>query len=209
MNIVKIALLGGVGLASAAAGIFLPTIMSGGQGTDAAAHKPADAGHAPKDAHAAKDDHGKKDDHGHGSGHDAKKEAKPDAHGGGHGVGHGGHGEKVEVKVIKEGPVYLPFEQVLVNLNEPNLVKYLSIDIAVQTDGKYEDEVKAALVEKKAVLKTFLTSHLADKSVEDIRGRVGVNQLRREIQDGFNAALFKDGHERISDILFEEYHVQQ
>lgn len=209
MNVVKIALLGGVGLASAAAGIFLPTMMSGGQGSDSAAHKPADSEHGAKDAHAAKSDHGKKDDHGHGSGHDAKKDAKADPHGGGHGGGHGSHGEKAEVKVIKEGPVYLHFDQVLVNLNEPNLVRYLTIDISVQTDGKYEDEVKQLLVDKRAVLKTFLTSHLADKSIEDIRGRVGVNQLRREIQDGFNAVLFKDGHERISDILFEEYHVQQ
>jgi flagellar FliL protein len=95
-----------------------------------------------------------------------------------------------------------------VNLNEPNLVKYLSLDIAIQTDGKFEDEVKEAVEARKPMLKTWLTSHLADKTMEDIRGKVGVNRLRREIQDNFNSLLFKDGHERVQDILFEEYHVQ-
>ena len=58
------------------------------------------------------------------------------------------------------------------------------------------------------ILRTWLTSHLADKSMEDVRGKAGINRLRREIQDQFNALLFDDGHERVRDVLFEEFHVE-
>jgi flagellar basal body-associated protein FliL len=102
----------------------------------------------------------------------------------------------------------LPFGRLVVNLNEPMLIKFLSVEVSIQTDAKYETEVKAALEARKPILNTWLTSHLADKSAEDIRGKVGLNRLRREIQDNFNSLLFKDGHERIQDIMFDEFHVQ-
>lgn len=192
MSLKKILLLGTVGLVSAAVGISIPTVMSGGylEGT------------AEKSVSADKKTGAESTEaHGHGqsaSGHDAKKSEE-----------HGGSGEKgAAPKVERDGPQFLVFGQMVVNLNEPLLTKTLSIDISVQTDGKHYDEVEAALKTKSPILRTWLTSHLADKTIEDIRGKVGVNRLRREIQDNFNSLLFKDGHERIQDIMFEEYHVQ-
>jgi flagellar basal body-associated protein FliL len=198
MNLKKIIVLGSVAVVSAAVGILLPTMMSGGHGPDAAHVESADG-------HAAKDDHAKAD-----SGHDAKKDTADAGHGGGGhgGSGHGGdaHGATKEKKVPKEGPCFIPFGRIVVNLNEPALIKYLSIELMIQTDGKFEDEVLAALEARKPILTTWLTSHLADKTMEDIRGKVGINRLRREIQDHFNSLLFKDGHERVQDIMFEEFH---
>ena len=196
MNLKKIMLLGAVGLGSAAIGILIPTVIPAGH-VEAKAEKPA--------AHDSKASAEHSDAHGAAAGgHEAKK---PDDHGG-HGAkdAHGGH--DAAKKVDREGPQFLVFGQMVVNLNEPLLTKVLSLDVAIQTDGKYYDEVEAALKAKSPILKTWLTSHLADKTIEDIRGKVGVNRLRREIQDNFNSLLFKDGHERIQDIMFEEYHVQ-
>jgi len=206
MNLKKIIVLGGVAVVSSAVGILLPTMMSGGHGPDAAQVESADG-------HASKDDHAKPD-----AGHDAKKDTADAGHGGGgHGGGGGGHGggghggdahgATKEKKVPKEGPCFIPFGRIVVNLNEPALIKFLSIELMIQTDGKFEDEVLAALESRKPILTTWLTSHLADKTMEDIRGKVGVNRLRREIQDHFNSLLFKDGHERVQDIMFEEFHV--
>jgi flagellar FliL protein len=189
MDLKKIVILAGVGLASAAVGILLPNVISNGHGGDTATHAAA----APTDdSHAA--DKEKTD-------HEPKKDA------GGHG-GHADAGKDEGKEKPKEGPQFLPFARMVVNLNEPMLVKFLSIEISVQTDAKYESEVKAALEARKPILTTWLTSHLADKTMEEIRGKVGVNRLRREIQDNFNSLLFKDGHERVQDIMFEEFHVQ-
>lgn len=201
MNVKKMALLGGVGLASAAAGVAVPQMLSGDAANvaveptagdaahgDAAAHdKPAAPKKEAKKPAAKADDHGKKDD-GHGAA--------------GHGDAKGGDA------VPHEGPYFVPFGRIVANINEPLLAKYLSLEITVQTDAENEAEVKAAIELRKPILMTWLAAHLADKTPEDIRGKVGVNRLRREIQDNFNSLLFTDGRERLQDILFEEFHYQ-
>ena len=145
----------------------------------------------------------------------AKKEAKkpaakPDDHGkkdDGHGAA--GHGDpKGGDAVPHEGPYFVPFGRIVANINEPLLAKYLSLEITVQTDAENEAEVKEAIELRKPILMTWLAAHIADKTPEDIRGKVGVNRLRREIQDNFNSLLFTDGRERLQDILFEEFHYQ-
>ena len=190
MNLKKLILLGGVGVASAAAGIAIPQMMKGqSHEGDEATTKEAASGH---DA----------------GGHDKKeKKAKGDDHGG-HGAATDPHGKPGAEKVPNDGPAFIPFGRTVVNLNDPTLTRYLSLELTVQTEGADEEDVKSALEKRKPILQTWLTSHLADKTIEDIRGKVGVNRLRREIQDNFNALLFTDGRERIQDILFEEYHVQ-
>ena len=118
------------------------------------------------------------------------------------------HGKPGAEKEVVEGPCFITFGRTVVNLNDPALTRYLSLEVTIQADGPDEEDVKTALESRKPILQTWLTSHLADKTLEDIRGKVGVNRLRREIQDNFNALLFTDGRERIQDILFEEFHVQ-
>lgn len=202
MNLKKTILLVGVGAISAAVGIAVPLVMSGAtkvakadaasdEGTHADGHSNA---HAKEDPHAKpaakKDDgHGKKDD-GHGS---------ADSHG--KGGDHAG-------APVKTGPQFVPFGRIVVNLNEPALTKYLSLDITLLADAKDEDAVVSGVESRLPILRTWLTSHLADKSMEDVRGKAGINRLRREIQDQFNALLFDDGRERVRDVLFEEFHVE-
>lgn len=202
MNLKKVLLLGGVGLASAAAGVAIPQMMSGKshEPAEAAPVEPAppakDAGHAKKEKKPA----AKADDHG-ASGHGT---AAASGHGATDSHGKASGGAKPHV----EGPCFVPFGRTVVNLNDPNLTKYLSLEVTLQVDLDDEEDAKSAIESRKPILQTWLTGHLADKTLEDIRGKVGVNRLRREIQDNFNALLFTDGRERIRDILFEEFHVQ-
>jgi len=198
MNLKRIVLLGGVGLVSAAAGVVIPQIMSGGAATVPAK---TESGHDDKPGHGSEK-----------SSHD-KKESKPAAKGDDHGKtdshGASGHGKREgSVAVHSDGPSFIPFGRMVTNLNEQTLTKYLSLEITLQTDAEHEEEVTAAIEARKPILSTWLTSHLADKTLEDIRGKVGVNRLRREIQDNFNSLLFTDGRERVLDVLFEEFHVQ-
>ncbi len=201
MNLKKMALLGGVGLASAAAGVAIPQILSGGAAKESAesvtghAATP-EAGSHDKPATAKKDAKpaAKKDDH-----------AKKDAHGK---DGHGATDAKSDEGAVHDGPCFVPFGLIVANVNEPLLAKYLTLEVTVQTAPEDEEEVKAAIASRKPILMTWLAAHIADKTPEDIRGKVGVNRLRREIQDNFNSLLFTDGRERLQDILFEEFHYQ-
>ena len=130
MDLKKIVILAGVGLASAAVGILLPNVIKA-MGTEAIPQRHAERPLPTEDPHAPEKEK---------SDHEPKKEA------GGHG-GHyaeAGQGRR-QRKKPKEGPQFLPFARMVVNLNEPMLVKFLSIEISVQTDAKYESEVKAAL----------------------------------------------------------------
>lgn len=105
-------------------------------------------------------------------------------------------------------PAFISFGDTVVNLNSDRLNRYLRIAITLQVDETDETVVTEILEKKKAILKSWLISFLSDVSMEDIRGAVGQNRLRRQIQDHFNSTLFDDGYDRIHDILFEEFNVQ-
>lgn len=117
------------------------------------------------------------------------------------------HEEKEEPKVE---PMFVSFGEVVVNLNEGRMNRYLRIKVTLQGLGDEEKKTKTTeLVEaKKAILTSWLLGYLADMSMEDIRGAAGQNRLRREILDQFNAVLFPTGEDQFEDLLFEEFNVQ-
>jgi flagellar basal body-associated protein FliL len=105
-------------------------------------------------------------------------------------------------------PGLVSFGEVVVNLADERLTRYLHVNITFLVDEHNDEPVNAALEKKKTVLKSWLISYLSDKSVDDVRGAAGVNRARREIRDQFNGLLFPDGSEKIRDVLFEEFTVR-
>jgi flagellar basal body-associated protein FliL len=103
---------------------------------------------------------------------------------------------------------YVPFDDVVVNLDEGHLNRYLRLVITLQIQKLDEAELQRRLDETRVILKNWLLSHISDKSLDEIRGAAGINRMRREIRDEFNAVLFPDGTDRIQDILFDEFNVQ-
>lgn len=225
MSLKKIILLAVVGIASAAVGVAVPLVMSGGTkiakaDVNSPTETPADNRSAVKpDEHTATK--GKSEATPNKSEYGA---TKTDSHGKSDGHGHA---------VLPTGPQFVNFGRIVVNLNEPALTKYLSLDITLQVDAKDQELVRRVVLppaneapseskekdkgqanqkfsveSRLPILRTWLTSHLADKSIEDVRGKVGVNRLRREIQDQFNVLMFDDGRERVRDVLFEEFHIE-
>jgi flagellar FliL protein len=113
-------------------------------------------------------------------------------------------------KEVKQGnkPAFVPVGDVVVNLSEERLTRYLRVKLILVVDESQEKVVKDLFDKNKAILKNWLISHLSDKTLAEVSGASGVNRLRREIQDQFNAILFPDGSEKIRDVLFEEFVVQ-
>ncbi len=107
-----------------------------------------------------------------------------------------------------EEMAFVPFESVVVNLDEGAMTRYLRITLAMQVAKEKELEITTLVEDKKALLKNWLINHISDKGLEDIRGRAGQNRLRREIRDQFNSVMFPDGYDQIYDVLFDEYAVQ-
>jgi flagellar basal body-associated protein FliL len=103
---------------------------------------------------------------------------------------------------------FVPFGDVVVNLAEERLTRYLRVNLTLLVDGANETLVRQAVETKRTILKDWLISYLSDKGLDEVRGAAGVNRSRREIQDHFNGLLFPDGSARIRDVLFEEFTVQ-
>lgn len=103
---------------------------------------------------------------------------------------------------------FLPAGDVTVNLAEGRMNRYLRLKLALHIRKADQERVRKAVDVNQMLLRNWLLSHLADKELDEIRGKAGQNALRREIRDYFNTTLFPDGYDRIYDILFEEFNVQ-
>ncbi len=114
-----------------------------------------------------------------------------------------GHGHSSAAK-----HAYVSFGEVIVNLNEDRLTRYLKIKILLVTDARNEKALNDLVQKRKPVLKNWLIAHLSDKSLQEVSGASGVNKLRREIWHQFNTELYSDGSEKIQDVFFEEFVVQ-
>lgn len=102
---------------------------------------------------------------------------------------------------------YIEFEEVVANINDPTASRFTNCTIVMQVAKTQEEALTALVEDKKAVLTNWLIGHLRDKTLEQLKGKLGANLLRREIYDKFNEILFTDGIERIQDILLTDFKI--
>ncbi len=102
----------------------------------------------------------------------------------------------------------VPFGEVVSNLAEDRLNRYLRVNVILVVDAANEKAVTDAVQKKKALMRNWLLSYLSDQTLQGVTGAVGQNRIRREILDQFNAILFPDGSEKIRNVIFEEFNVQ-
>jgi flagellar protein FliL len=118
------------------------------------------------------------------------------------------HSEKKAPDPHDTKPALVAFGDVVVNLGEERLTRYLRVRIILVVEEGDVKDTTELLQKQKAFLKNWLIGYLSDQSLLDVGRNVGVNRIRREIRDQFNAMLYQDGMERIHDILFDEFVVQ-
>jgi flagellar FliL protein len=121
---------------------------------------------------------------------------------------HDTHADKKKGETPKNKQAAIAFGDVVVNLAEDRLSRFLRVKIMVAVDEADTKEITDLLTTQKAFLKSWLIGYLSDQSTQEITRKVGLNRVRREIRDQFNARLYPDGEEKIIDILFDEFMVQ-
>jgi flagellar protein FliL len=122
------------------------------------------------------------------------------------GKGHGSEGEGH--KPGQEKPAFVPFGDVVVNLAEERLTRYLRVKLVLVVDHAEEKEMTEEITKNKAILKNWLIGFLSDKALKEVSGAASVNRLRREIQEQFNSLLSAGKVDKVMDVLFEEFVVQ-
>ena len=107
-----------------------------------------------------------------------------------------------------EDVAFLEFGEVIVNLNMDRFNRYLKLKVTLEVAKEKSVDIEKRIEDRTAVLRGWLIAHVADKTMDEIRGASGQNKLRREIHDQFNAILTTDGYDVVNDIYFEEFNVQ-
>jgi flagellar protein FliL len=120
-----------------------------------------------------------------------EKDEKPKKH-----AAHSGHRATV------------PFGDVVVNLAEERMTRYIRVKIVLEVDEKSELVAVEHIAKHKAAMKSWLISHLASKRLTEVAGSVGVNRLQREILERFDEMLYPEQEDRLLGVLFEEFMVQ-
>jgi flagellar FliL protein len=116
----------------------------------------------------------------------------------------------LDAEFVESKAKYLPFnggDSVVVNLNDERMSRFLSVGFSLKV-SEDSDLTEEDLTKKGPPLMSWLIANLSANSLEDVRGKAGQNRIRREIRDQFNSMLFPDGHDRIFDILFNNFAVQ-
>lgn len=102
----------------------------------------------------------------------------------------------------------VPFGDVVVNLAEERMTRYIRVKIVLEVDEKSEPVAVEHIAKHKAAMKSWLISHLASKRLTEVAGSVGVNRLQREILERFDEMLYPEQEDRLLGVLFEEFMVQ-
>ena len=108
----------------------------------------------------------------------------------------------------EEKTASVAFGDVVVNLSEERMTRYLRLKIVLVVDEEAESTFATLMEKKKATLKSWLISHLSGKTLKDVAGTSGVNRLQREILERFEDTLYPNGHSHLKHVMFEEYLVQ-
>lgn len=113
-----------------------------------------------------------------------------------------------EIKVVDDTPAFVPFGEVVVNLGDARMSRYLRLSITLQVRVSDSEQATADVESRRAILRNWLLGYLSNLQLEDIRGAAGQNRIRREVQNQFNEILSPEGIDVVQDVLFEEFNVQ-
>jgi flagellar basal body-associated protein FliL len=103
---------------------------------------------------------------------------------------------------------YFDLEPIVVNLNDPRQTRYLRVSLRFAT-SKDDHSAFVKIIEKRTPeLRNWLIVYLADLSLEDIRGAMNLNRVRREIRDSINDRLWPEGRPLIGEVLLKEWVIQ-
>lgn len=110
---------------------------------------------------------------------------------------------KEDKKDVEEESMIVPIETVIVNLSGSGGRRYLKAKINLEaSDGEVKKKIEAKFVQ----IKDRLISILSSKTLEDVEGLEGQDNLRNEIKDAVDVILKMDGG--VLQVYFTEFVIQ-
>ncbi|MFN3531398.1 MAG: flagellar basal body-associated FliL family protein [Candidatus Brocadia sp.] len=110
---------------------------------------------------------------------------------------------KEDKKDVEEELMIVPIETVIVNLSGSGGRRYLKAKINLEaSDGEVKKKIEAKFVQ----IKDRLISILSSKTLEDVEGLEGQDNLRKEIKDAVDVILKVEGG--VLQVYFTEFVIQ-
>jgi flagellar basal body-associated protein FliL len=107
------------------------------------------------------------------------------------------------------GNWYYDLEPVVANLNEPGVTRYVRVGLILEVSSTLDQKERTAFLDqKRPLMKHWLTLHLSNQTLEEIRGEKNLLRLQTEISDVLNQGLFPDTKPQIKRVLFKEFAIQ-
>lgn len=107
-----------------------------------------------------------------------------------------------------ENLAYYDLEPITINLNEPQVSRYLRTKLSLAIDSEDHEDASETIEKKMPEVKNWLIIYLSDLSLEDVRGAKNKNRIRRTIQDSLNERLWPGERALIVNVIFGEWIVQ-
>lgn len=99
-------------------------------------------------------------------------------------------------------------EPIIINLNEPQVTRYLRVVFSLGIPTEDFSEAKATIDKNTHDMKNWLIVYLSDLTLDDVRGAKNINRVRRQIQDSLNNRLWPDGRPLILKVSLKEWIIQ-
>ncbi|MCE5326305.1 MAG: flagellar basal body-associated FliL family protein [Planctomycetaceae bacterium] len=116
--------------------------------------------------------------------------------------------EPAESSTAQPTTVFVNFEPIIVNANEPRLQRYIRAAITLVIRREHEKQVNDLLAKRKDEVKNWMITYLSGCSLEEVRGPRNLNRVRREIHDSLNEMLWPSQKPLIENVLLKEFQVQ-
>ncbi len=116
--------------------------------------------------------------------------------------------EPVAASPAEPATVFINFEPIIVNANEPRLQRYIRAAITLVIRRENELQVNDLLAKRKDEVKNWMITYLSGCSLEEVRGPRNLNRVRREIHDSLNEMLWPNQKPLIDNVLLKEFQVQ-
>ncbi len=98
---------------------------------------------------------------------------------------------------------------VLANLNEPGVTRMIRAAITLELSPKMSQEKgELFLDEKTRVLRGFLTTYLANLTLEQVRGSRNLTRIQNEVKEHFNELLFPESKPYVTGVILGDFIIQ-
>ena len=108
----------------------------------------------------------------------------------------------------EEQYAYMSLEDLSVNFDTPERLRYLSVIFVLKMRKDDHDTVEKAVEDHIPELRSWLNLYLSDQGIDEISGGRNQNRIRRRVQDKFNEMLWRRERPMISEVLCERWIIQ-